>query len=137
MNLANIMTQIATIQKSIKGINRAFDKAPEDINDPPCFVNYVETFDIDNMASWIEIHWVIKMLLFVGRAELPEAINKVQTLFPLVISKFNTELRLNESCNRSQLSNGTISGLKYGDTPYWGATFDLHVWETEGFEYKA
>ena len=138
MSIQAIITQIAAIQKTITGINNAYDESPDSISDLPCFLNSPSSGDIERGASWRETKHIIKMQLFVERGgDLASGENRLRPFLKLTVDKFDVNLRLNGAADRSGITHYDYGVLEYAGTSYLGISFDIAVWEYEGFAFAA
>ena len=138
MSLENIMSAIATVEKDIVGIKRAYDQAPNSLNAWPCFVNFPDSGQIQRTTSLrIPVH-TIKLLLFVLKgADLPSSEAKIRPFLDATLDAFDGHLTLNGACSNSRILSYKYGVLAYGGSQFLGISFDLEVTEWTGMSFTA
>jgi hypothetical protein len=129
MSIETIITELATLQAEIPGINKAWDKTPESLNSFPCFVNIPASGDIKRLANQRQARHVVKMQLRVLRADSLSAETKVRPFLELVLDKFDAHISLNGKAVYSQIIHYDYGNLSWGSADYLGISFDIAVTE--------
>ncbi len=137
MSLDAILTQVATIETTIAGINHAHDKAPMTLNELPAFVNWWYDGDIERRLSLeIRTH-KLKLQLFVIKTDQVTAETDLRPFLELVLAAFDAKLTLNSSCANSRITHYTAGAMQYGGSLYLGISFDMLATEWVGVNFVA
>lgn len=134
MAIESIITQVAAIQAAISGILRAYDQAPESLNELPCFVTFPANGDLEwpRKPNLRRTQHALKMMLLVSRGgDLALAEKKLRPFIAQVIQTFDQHLTLGGTCASSGISRYEYGHVEYAGVPYLGITFTLQALELE------
>ncbi len=137
MAVDTIIQQAAVIAGAIAGITRAWDKAPESLNELPAVVIIPSTGDVQypRTPSLRQVDHSLKLLLFVSRSDLPQAETAARPFIDLIIRTFDAHLTLNGAAVTSGITHYAYGKLTWGGVDYLGIDFLLRAVEREVGNY--
>lgn len=134
-----IIKGAVAVQKTIQGIQTAFQDAPSSLNQLPCFVTYPG----DGQLQWPrqgmvrKIEHDINMDLYVQKGgDIATADRILKPYIDLIISTFDQNITLGGSCVNSGVINYKYGTLTYAGVDYLGIKFTLKAMEMQSVVYK-
>lgn len=140
MSLADVISGVVAVQKTIPGVAHAYDNAPEAINEAlPAFITSASAGSVEwpREPGVRTITHEIVMDLFVNRGGDLSAADKVLKPFvDQVIETFDQNITLNGTCLNSGGITYKFGKLTYAGVEYLGIKFTLKAVELNQVVYK-
>lgn len=135
-----IIKGAVNVQKTISGIQTAYQDAPSSLNQLPCFVTYPSEGELDwpRKPSVRKITHDLNMDLYVQKGGDVQAADRLLKPFiDQVISTFDKNIQLGGSCVTSGVVKYQYGKLEYAGIEYLGIKFTLKAIEMNQVVYKA
>jgi len=127
MSLANILTELASAEDAIDGIEEAYSEVPESLNVFPCVINIPSGGEFDISYGGNTRH-TINATLLVARADVPSAQNQILPFIEKFITKMKEDITLNGSCESCSLTGYEDYGVHtFAGQEYFGVVFLLDI----------
>lgn len=139
MTVADIIKQIAIVQRSISGIAAAFDNPPESLNKTPCFVSYPDNLDVQwpRSPNIRTKTYDIVMDLYLSRAGGLSNVNAAALPYlDLVTDTFDQNVQLGGTVVAAGVSAAKVGVLSYAGVDYFGVRFTLKALVKQQVVYK-
>ena len=132
-----IIQQVAAIAAAIPGIIKAWDKAPESLNELPAAVAVPSTGAIQypRVPGLRQSEHVIKLILFFSRGDLPTADAQARPFIDQVVRTFDQHLTLGGSVAASGITDYKYGKVSWAGVDYLGVEFSLRAVEREVGNY--
>jgi hypothetical protein len=133
MSVENIITQLATLEAEITGVQAAHDETPESLNEFPCFINYHgrSTLNWGAGEGGKSLHTII-CELHVSRAVSEEAELAARPFIKLFRDKLAANTTLNGAVDTiNEVRAETVAFIMSAAEQHLGIRFEVDVKETE------
>lgn len=140
MAVQDIIKGAVAIQKTISGIQTAFEDVPSSLNQLPCFVTYPSDFSIEwpRKANVRTTTHDIDMDLYIQKGgDLSTADRICKPFIDKVINTFDQNITIKGTSFNSGVVNGKYGLMSYAGVDYIGIKFTLRAILKEQVIYKA
>lgn len=132
MSIQNIITQLATLEAEITGIQAAYDETPESLSEFPCCINLPRRGTLTWGAGEGKSLHTILCELHVGRAVSEEAELTARPFIKLFRDKLAANTSLNGSCDSViEVRYEYVRFVVGRESEHLGVRFEVDVKETE------
>lgn len=140
MDIESIIKGAVAVQKTMQGINAAYEDAPSSISQFPAFVNYPGSGDLQWPRKPMEqqmTHEINMDLLVQEGGNLAGADRLLKPYLSSVYKTFNQNITLGGSCLTSGVVSYKYGHIDYAGNQYLGIKFVLRAIELSQVVYKA